>query len=312
MQRKYTIPFFLVAVTLLWSATSCKKFENGIEVPSYIHIDSITVSCDYYTYGASTSHITDAWVYIDDQIIGCYELPATFPVLKKGPHKVTIYGGIMVDGRSAARAPYSFYAPMVYRDLNLVQDSIVKLNPVLNYYDLGLGTNVGWKEDFEQGSTLVKTAESDTSLFRVGYPEAWHADPLHSSFSGRVILPPDSLHFTLANSDPLTNLPTNSNPVLLEMDYNCNAAFTVGLIYYKDYKVTEWPLVTVTPTDSINAMPGLWKKIYINFGPTLVENRNAEYFKVYVTSHVYKGTSAEYVPDRTRYYYFDNMKLFYK
>ena len=312
MQKKYTIPFFLVAIALIGAATSCKKFENGIEVPSYIRIDSITVACDYYTYGANTSNITDAWVYVDDQIIGCYELPATFPVLKKGPHKVAVYGGIMVDGRSAARAPYSFYAPLEYRDLNLVQDSIVRLNPVLNYYNMGLGTNVGWMEDFEQGTTLVKTPESDTSLFRIGYPEAWHGDPLHSSFSGKVVLPPDSLHFTLANSDPLTNLPTNSNPVLLEMDYNCNASFTVGLMYYKNFKLTEWPLVTVNLTDSINAMPNKWKKIYINLGPTLVEYRDSEYFKIYVTSHVYKGTSSEYVPDRTRYYYFDNMKIFYK
>ncbi len=311
MRRKYTILSVLAAITILVVSHSCKKFEDGIEVPSYIHIDSITVSCDYYSFGASTSNISDAWVYVDDQIIGCYELPATFPVLKKGPHKVTVYGGIKVDGRSGARAPYSFYAPMIYRDLNLVQDSIVTLNPVLGYYEIGKGTNVGWMEDFEQGNTLLKTSSSDTSLFRVGYPEAWQ-DELYSSFSGKVVLPPDSLHFMLANSDELTDLPTNSNPVLLEMDYNCNAAFTVGVMYYKNYQITEWPLVTVTPTDSINAIPNKWNKIYINFGPTLVEYRDSEYFKVYVTSHVYKGTSSEYIPDRTRYYYFDNMKLFYK
>lgn len=311
MRRKYTILSVLAAITILVISHSCKKFEDGIEVPSYIHIDSITVSCDYYSFGASTSNISDAWVYVDDQIIGCYELPATFPVLKKGPHKVTVYGGIKVDGRSGARAPYSFYAPMIYRDLNLVQDSIITLNPVLGYYEIGKGTNVGWMEDFEQGNTLLKTSNSDTSLFRVGYPEAWQ-DGFYSSFSGKVVLPPDSLHFMLANSDELRDLPTNSNPVLLEMDYNCNAAFTVGLIYYKGYQVTEWPLVTVTPTDSTNMIPEKWNKIYINFGPTLVEYRDAEYFKVYVTSHVYKGTSSEYIPDRTRYYYFDNMKLFYK
>ena len=311
MQRKYTILSVLATIALLVASHSCKKFENGIEVPSYIHIDSISVYCDYYKYGASTSNISDAWVYVDDQIVGCYELPATFPILKKGPHKVAVYGGIKVDGRTGARAPYSFYAPKEYYNLNLVQDSIINLNPVLDYYEIGKGTNVAWMEDFEQGSTLVKTAQSDTVLFRVGYPEAWH-DELHSSYSGKVVLPPDSLHFTLANDAELTELPTNSNPVLLEMDYNCNAAFTVGVMYYKDYTLTEWPLVTVNATDSINATPSLWKKIYINIGPTLVEYRDSEYFKIYVTSHVYKGTETEYVPDRIRKYYFDNMKLLYK
>ena len=314
MQKRYSLPFFLAVIALMWASASCKKFENGIEVPSYIHIDSIVFDTvfDYYAYGARTSNLTDAWVYIDDQIIGCYELPATFPVLKKGPHKVAVYGGIKVDGRTGARAPYPFYAPAEYRDLNLVQDSIIKLNPVVNYYPAGAGFNIAWSEDFEQGSTLMKTSDSDTSLLRVTYPESWQGDVVHSSYSGKVVLPPDSLHFTLANSEPLEDLPTNSNPVMLEMDYNCNAAFTVGLLYYKNYTLTEWPLVTVTPTDSISEMPNMWKKIYINLGPTIVEYRDAEYFKVYVTSHVYKGTSTEYVPDRTRYYYFDNMKLIYK
>lgn len=313
MQKNNTIPFFLVVLALMWASTSCKKFENGIEVPSYIHIDTITVDCDYSTYGAKTSNITDAWVYIDDQIIGCYELPATFPILKKGPHKVTIYGGIKVDGRSAARAPYPFYKPVIYKDMNLVQDSIINLNPLLNYYEIGLaGTNVGWMEDFENGSSLIKTSDSDTSLFRVMGSEAWPGDPVHSSYSGKVVLPPDSLHFTLENWRELDSLPTDSSPVMLEMDYNCNAAFTVGICYCMNYTITEWPLVTVNATDSIHPMPNKWKKIYINIGPSLVEYRDADYFKVYVTSHVYKGTSTEYVPDRTRYYYFDNMKLFYK
>lgn len=313
MHKNHTIPFVMFAAALLWTVSSCNKFENGIEVPSYIHIDTITVDCDYYTYGANTSNITDAWVYIDDQVIGCYELPATFPVLKKGPHKVTVFGGIKVDGRSGARAPYPFYEPVAYRNLNLVQDSIVNLAPVLNYYPIGRGgTNVGWMEDFEQGSTLIKAFDSDTSLFRVGYPEAWQGDEIHSYYSGKVMLPPDSLHFILANSKELDSLPTDSSPVMLEMDYNCNAPFTVGILYYRNYTLTEWPLVTVNATDSINPMPAKWKKIYVNVGPTLVEYRDADYFKVYVTSHVYKGTETEYVPDRTRVYYFDNMKLFYK
>ena len=113
MSRKSTFCAFLVLSVFAVAFSYCRKFEGSQTIPSYIHIDSITVNCDYFVYGANTSKITDAWVAIDDDIIGCFELPSTFPVLKKGPHKVSIYGGIKRDGISATRAPYPFYKPLV-------------------------------------------------------------------------------------------------------------------------------------------------------------------------------------------------------
>ena len=90
MTKRHT--FSLLCCTLLAVAlASCQKFKGSQTVPAYIHIDSIAVEGDYYTYGANTANITDAWVYVDDQIIGTFELPATFPVLKKGKHKVSVY-----------------------------------------------------------------------------------------------------------------------------------------------------------------------------------------------------------------------------
>ena len=111
----------VIAFLFVLAFASCNKFEGSQTVPAYIRIDSIKVEGDYYTYGANTSNITDAWVYVDDQIIGCYELPTTFPILAKGPHKVSVYGGIQENGRGSARGPYPFYKPAVYSDLNLVE-----------------------------------------------------------------------------------------------------------------------------------------------------------------------------------------------
>ena len=95
MNQKYT---FLFAVVLLLTLgfISCRKFEGSQKVPSYIHIESIEVDSltDYFVYGANTHKITDAWVYVDDNLVGIYELPSTFPVLKKGQHKVAVRGGI--------------------------------------------------------------------------------------------------------------------------------------------------------------------------------------------------------------------------
>ena len=306
-------------LSLVCAFSSCKKFESSQTVPSYIHIDAITLDplTDYSVYGAATSKIPDAWVYVDDQILGCFELPSTFPVLKKGQHKVAIYGGIYTNGISATPAPYPFYKPLVYQNLNLVEDSIVNLSPVLSYYTHDEGTTVAWMEDFENANTLLPASTSDTGIVRISGDEAWTS--VNSFFSGKVELPPDSLDFSVVTANEFDSVYQNMGGVycLLEMDYNCNDTFFVGVQYYEDYKITQWPLVKVTPTDKEHDKPQRWNKIYINIGPTMNNHTSASAFKVYFTSDlttdydVLYGNVYHPISER-RYYYFDNLKLLYR
>jgi len=303
----------LLFLGLLLFSASCKKFEGSQKVPAYIHIESIEVDSltDYFVYGANTHKVTDAWVHIDDQLIGVFELPATFPVLEKGPHKVTVYGGIMVDGRSSARDRYPFYQPWTVQNLNLVEDSIVNLSPVMRYYPIGEGTNVAWKEDFENTNTLLSDTSSDVNLNRVSGVEAWQS--INSFWSGKVELPPDSLDFTIATADQFDFYSgTNGVYCLLEMDYNCNDTFLVGIQYYLDYYLETLPIIKVTPTDKTHDKPERWNKIYINIGPYMNEFQRASYFKLFFTSNLAMEGSEYHPISEPRYYYFDNLKLLYR
>lgn len=286
-------------------------------MPAYIHIDSITVNCDYDVYGASSSNITSAWVYVDDQIVGCFELPATFPVLERGKQKVTIYGGINVNGIGASRASYPFYEPAIYRDVKLVEDSIVTFNPVLNYYPINESYKIAWMEDFESANTLVKLPESDTAVVRVSAAEGAWTSP-RSFYSGMINLPPDSLDFYVANSEELTfHSDLKGNACILEMDYCCNDTFLVGVMYYEDYHLYQKSMLKVLPTDKIHAKPEKWKKLYVALGYRMTEHENADYVKVFFTSNLSEDTENHlqgyvYKPlDEERYYFFDNLKLLY-
>ena len=316
MYRKFTLYAFLVLAVFSVVFASCRKFEGSQTIPAYIHIESIVVDSltDYFTYGATTSKITDAWVYVDDDPVGCFELPATFPVLKHGPHKVTVYGGIMSNGIAAARATYPFYKPQIYESLNLVEDSIVNLQPVLNYYPIGGGVEKGWMEDFETANTLLPVAGSDTSIIRINGSEAWHSP--NSFYSGKIVLPPDSLDFTVATADEYSFHTGYLQYCMVEMDYNCNDAFFVGVMYYKNYQLVKHPLLRIQPTDTVNDMPQRWNKIYVNIGPIMNENVTASYFKIYFTSDLSVAPvygEPDYVQaNKQRYYYFDNLKLFYR
>lgn len=312
--RKSTLFVLLGLFFFSMALASCKKFEGSQTIPAYIHIDRIKVNCDYYVFGDTTSNIADARVYVDDEIVGCYELPATFPILEKGKHKVAVYAGIKVNGISASRSPYPFYQPMVYNDLNLVEDSIINLQPVLTYYPIGEGVNMAWMEDFENANTLLSLSESDTSVFRISGNEALRSD--NSFYSGKVVLPPDSLDFTVATANEFTFHSDYLEYCMLEMDYKCNEAFYVGVLYYKNYKLNYHPLVVVQPTDTLNVVPQRWNKIYINIGARMNEFVDASYFKVYFTSDLSVDSmygEPEYVqPHKQRYFYFDNLKLIYR
>lgn len=307
MVRRFTPFTFLFIAFLVFALSSCRKFEGEQTVPSFLRIDTIGLTCDYYTYGANTNNFLDAWVYVDDDILGCYELPATIPVLQQGTHKVAVYAGIAVNGIKDSRADYPFTAPAVYPSVNLVPDSIVTLHPTVTYWPNGDNLHVRWMEDFDGGTiTMETTSQSDVPLIRAGGPLAWH-DPegVHSTYSAKFVLTSDTAQFCLANSEEFTDLPTKGSPCMLEMDYKCSDTCTVGLYYRLDYTVTQEALVRLRPTCASGEEPVEWKKIYINLGPYFVDYEYADYFKIYLSSWPNRN-------DGNQYFYFDNLKIIYR
>ena len=81
---------YLVALLII---SACQKEETPNTIPAYLKIDTITLD-----ENNTTTNITDAWVYINDQLQGVYELPATFPVLKNDTQTLRIKAGIKLNG----------------------------------------------------------------------------------------------------------------------------------------------------------------------------------------------------------------------
>ena len=310
MTRRFTF-FTLFSVTFAaLLLPSCKKFEGSQTVPSYIYIKDVEVQCDYVVYGANTHKIVDAWVYVDDNIVGCYELPAAFPVLKEGKHKVAVYPGIARDGIRDLRAQYPFMAPWENENVNLVEGVMDTLKPVFHYYPVGVDENMHiWMEDFDQGGTKVEmVSPSNVDIDIVSGPLAWHDPYGIYNKSAKLTLTCDTMQFRFA-TEKFTKgiLPTKGSACMLEMDYKCSDTCVVGLRYLMDYTLYSEGLVRLKPTGAIGQEPEKWNKIYINIGPYLVDYEDSEYFQIYFSS---------WDPDRrnngTQYFYFDNLKIIYR
>ncbi|PKP42675.1 MAG: hypothetical protein CVT95_12425, partial [Bacteroidetes bacterium HGW-Bacteroidetes-12] len=143
---------------------SCSKDKFEAKIPSYITIDKFTLSTNFATQGSNSESITDAWVFINDDLIGTFELPARFPVLKEGVFTIKIFAGIKDNGVSQQRRRYLLYAPHE-EQVNLVPGNELTITPSISYNP---DAKFAWLEDFEGASTSFSYhANSDTIINKI-------------------------------------------------------------------------------------------------------------------------------------------------
>lgn len=275
----------------LIALSSCEVINPDEGIPSYIQIDTIIFSTNYLEEGTASHKITDAWVYVDDELVGTYELPATVPVLKSGSHKITVNAGIKMNGIAATRIPYPFYRPYEVTT-ELFADSIIKLEPEVEYYT---STNFVWMEDFESpGYTLEVTSLSDTNLNRI----SGTADVFEGNSSGLfAMLNPPHILFECKTINEYV-LPKGGTPVFLELNYKCNNTFRIGIF------ANEAGLSTQVPQTILINKSENWNKIYVNLTNEVSLFVNAVNYNVYFGVIPDEGVPEPMV-------YIDNIKLIY-
>ncbi len=123
---------YLFALAVIFLA-GCDKFEGDQTVPSYLKIDSLDFFTEPDMQGTSNQKIVDAWVYVDDDLVGGFEMPAIIPVLVEGNHKLEIRPGIVLNGISDTRAPNPVFQPIIYEDFNFFPDSVVAVSGTSSY-----------------------------------------------------------------------------------------------------------------------------------------------------------------------------------
>lgn len=284
--------FYLFGLLIL--IFSCEKFEGDQTIPAYIQIDKFILEKNpNLAEGSLSSKITDVWVYIDDELIGAFELPAKFPVLKKGKHKITLAPGIKMNGVSSTRVVYPFYKIIELNNYNLKEDSISHIDSTITKTSYKDNIKFAWKEDFEDGGvSLQKRSSSDTGIFKTNLP----GNVFEGFYSGLIYLDQNQDFFEIETIDNY-NLPKNGSPVFLEMNYKTNNPIRIGIMVYYSSKIIQIASVVLNP----NTTPE-WKKIYINLTADISEHYNANDFKIFFGE--YKSSD-----NQNAIILFDNIKL---
>lgn len=254
---------------ILINLSSCKEEF----IPAYIHIPSISVAT-VSSEGSSSSNITDAWVYLNANLQGVYELPVQFPIIAGGNTQLVIYAGIKLNGISATRAEYPLYSPDTI-DLHLERTVADTIHPMVKYSPLAVFNLI---EDFETGSNFSNIQSGTADVFEGGQ-------------SGRLQVN-DSSEVTAMSNASFT-IPYNTRAVFFEMNYKNNREFFVGIQVTLGGETFSLGKITVTESNE-------WNKLYVNFTPEVNESRGDSY-RVFLLASAGDPNSSMIL--------FDNLKL---
>jgi len=262
------------------------------EIPSYIEIQKI----DYITNNSSTIphpnnyhsvNITDAWITMNGQTIGVFELPCKIPILNEGLHAFDITPGIKVNGISGDRRKYPFYEKF-QTEIIIDRENTTQILPVTAYKSntQSFYSNEGQFEIPGQGTILEAAPTSDT--MSIIQDEV----VFQGSKSVAIYLDSSNSYFDIRNIEAL-ELPTNT---FLELNFKSNINFNVGLIIVNDSDIEQkQELIQLYPTEN-------WKKIYLELTPLINMGNSLSKFKIYFEGN-YSNLELENAV------YLDNLKL---
>jgi hypothetical protein len=258
---------------------SCEFAKEYSFAPSTIKIQSVSLRND--SNQSISHHIRDLWVYIDDEYVGSFSVPFSFPVLQTGEKRIKLYAGIRYYGILSKPEIYTLIAPVEIVQ-KLMPNNTLELQPVFFYKD---GISVIMNEGFESGSVFLNDLDSLTASKLV-------RSALHSregNYGGYAAL--DVQNSIVETASTFFNLPNNKS-AFLEFDFKSDTDINVGLLSFPSK--TKNYFLTLRPTTE-------WKKVYIPLFEVLFEN-NEQSFQL-----VFRGTLADQVT--TGYYAIDNVKV---
>ena len=278
---------------VLMASFGCVKNNKDyayIEVSSW---DLIANPNSVYNVGELTHNFSDAYLYVDDDLIGIFEVPFKVPVLKEGSVNVKLYPAIRNNGISATKKLYPF-VKFYEENIVLTHGGTAQINPKTSYQS----PTKFWIEDFEDASIKITNDPNSNALMTAGNDPAilqW------GNFYGDVQLTTlNNLWVGVTNSS--LNLPKGSE-VYLELNYrNSNSLITGLLASSSTGGVAEYINIQVNAQDP-NQLA--WKKIYIDLKELVSNSGPANVFEQFFKAELNAGkTDASVQLDNIKVVYF--------
>lgn len=283
--------YLLVIISISLLLTNCVK--NNPQ-PVWLVINEWTLQTNLNAndeQGEMTHNFSDVWVYVDNKVIGVFELPCKIPVLVSGSAKVQLYPAVRNNGIASTKKLYPFVEPFVVNSENFIPGQTYTYNPTTRY----LSNCNFWIEDFDAGSVKIQTDNNFSNA------------SLQIENNSTISLTGDYGHVALSQTDSLwigittdaLTLPKGKE-VYLEIDYrNTNALLTGVRAFNISGGTTDNDFVSVNAQKEADLK---WKKIYIDLKEIVSYSQTAATFKQYFKTLLPKDVAFADI-------YIDNIKI---
>lgn len=253
---KKQILYFVFSAFFL--AAGCDKPEP---VPAYLRLEPFIVDAKG---GAGWQKITDGWLYVNNEFLGAYTLPATVPVLAEGECDIVVFPGVKENGIIFTPNIYPFMT-RYETTANLSPTGETGIQPRTAYDAAAV---IPWDErgDFDGSSDLQL-------INRDGDDSTGYALTTNGAFSGRSIrMEVDTAHPLIEIATEKVTLPTTAaQEVWLELHHNNDMPFTLILL-----SSTGASSEIAQAVFLFNETDG-WNKIYVNVTEFLVASLQEEH-----------------------------------
>lgn len=298
----------LLLFVAVFVMSACKKSET----PSFLHIEQIDLKVRPFNgnfsefEGTADHNIVDAWVYLNDVLVGTWEVPARVPLIASGNQKITIIAGIKNNGISSARTDYVFY-DLYTTNLTLIAGETIDFKedpnsvlingryvPFVQYFPSGL---VFWNEQFEDPGTQFDPVITGQPEFIITQnpEEVYNFDPGNDSQgSGYIQLDAANNIFEIESTHQFN--PQKGQKVYLEMQYKSNCRIQVG-VYEKAPSNIKVYGKGLNPNSE-------WTKVYIELTDEVARRVNATSYSLFIEGLFEEASGTGEV-------FLDNIKLIY-
>lgn len=251
---RYVLPYLICVLIAL---NGCSVFDREEDIPAILRIDSFSlIDNPDVDEGALTHDITDAWVFIDGDLNGIYELPAEIPVLAEGMHDLLIGPGIKVSTISTLRDNYLFYQAYDER-LDLEPGETITVMPSVAYRDEGDNYTYLVVEDFEDSFLEVEpNTNTDAEIRLTNQPSQ-----VRSGYGSGIIQITDTTKAAWIRTSEDFVLPQLGKVVYLELDYYTQYDLVIG-VHLNNAGVSDENVnyLTLKASESEEVE---WKKAYV-------------------------------------------------
>ncbi len=286
ISMKYFLPLFLVGI--IFSFTSCDEQDLKAPIPAYLIIDDIKVKTTNALQGSSSDQITDAWVFVNDQLIGSFELPAVIPIQQTGAVNIKIRGGIYNNGMSNDRQIYPFYDFFILDTVLLPQQEIA-LTPTVLYKPDAIFDYPWSGEDFESGVNFESNPNSETQLIKNST-----IDVFEGLSSGLASLSTEQTFFEVYTPQ-FSDISRLGVSAYLELNYKSSHDFVISI--YNDNRTVQNSVLVLRSKSE-------WNKVYVDFTPVFSTLFNAFNYNIAIGYEKPLGQAGELHLDNIKFVHY--------